>query len=367
MTIPSSRKWLLRATAVAAALCVFYLVGLPAIELLLQRFRPAPPSIRVLQDLTFTEQVRLHAAELFVALWTFSFGAMIGSFLNVVVYRLPRGESIVLRGSHCPRCGAPIASRDNLPIVGWLLLGGRCRICRGAISPRYPIVEFLTASLFLTLYFVQLRSGGANLPVRTPNHYTGVVWIIFYTRWDLVGLTAYHAYLLCTLLAWSLIEGDGQRVPRRAAGVSLLLGLIPLLIWPSLVLVPLSESGAANLSPDTWRVHLITVLAGGAAGAFFGWLLTLFAPQRPGTARPSTGATPTVGSTLIGLGLGWQAIALSVAAAAVIRGVAVALLTRSPDPHPNQLAQRVPATAYLFLAVFAHHLFWRPLYQLLFT
>jgi len=68
-------------------------------------------------------------------------GAMLGSFLNVVIHRVPRGESIVFGGSRCPRCRAPIRPRDNVPILGWLLLGGRCRDCGGPISPRYPLVE----------------------------------------------------------------------------------------------------------------------------------------------------------------------------------------------------------------------------------
>lgn len=79
-------------------------------------------------------------------------GMVVGSFLNVVVWRLPRGESIVYPGSHCPRCGAPILAQDNLPVLGWLLLGGRCRMCRGPISFRYPLVEALNG--VLTLLFL---------------------------------------------------------------------------------------------------------------------------------------------------------------------------------------------------------------------
>jgi leader peptidase (prepilin peptidase) / N-methyltransferase len=77
-----------------------------------------------------------------------TFGALIGSFLNVVAYRLPRRESVVGGRSHCPGCGVQIAAYDNVPVVSWLVLGGRCRSCRCAISPQYPIVEALTAALF---------------------------------------------------------------------------------------------------------------------------------------------------------------------------------------------------------------------------
>ena len=78
-------------------------------------------------------------------------GASIGSFVNVLAYRLPRGESLVRPRSRCPGCGVQIHAYDNVPVVSWLALGGRCRSCGGAISPRYPIVEALTASLFVAV------------------------------------------------------------------------------------------------------------------------------------------------------------------------------------------------------------------------
>jgi leader peptidase (prepilin peptidase)/N-methyltransferase len=75
------------------------------------------------------------------------FGAVIGSFLNVVAYRLPRHESLVSPGSHCPSCNTAIKPYDNLPVIGWLLLRGRCRACGVRISARYPAIEALTAVL----------------------------------------------------------------------------------------------------------------------------------------------------------------------------------------------------------------------------
>jgi leader peptidase (prepilin peptidase)/N-methyltransferase len=75
-------------------------------------------------------------------------GALIGSFLNVVAHRVPAGESLVSPGSHCPECGKPIKPYDNVPVVSWLILRGRCRSCGAAISPRYPLVELVTAVVF---------------------------------------------------------------------------------------------------------------------------------------------------------------------------------------------------------------------------
>jgi leader peptidase (prepilin peptidase)/N-methyltransferase len=89
------------------------------------------------------------AFEIFVVLYAAILGLIVGSYLNVVVYRLPRRLSTVVPRSRCPECGAPIRARDNLPVVSWLLLGGRCRACRTPISPRYPLIEVATAALFV--------------------------------------------------------------------------------------------------------------------------------------------------------------------------------------------------------------------------
>ncbi len=78
-------------------------------------------------------------------------GAMVGSFLNVVIYRVPRGESIVAPRSRCPSCETQIAGRDNVPILSWLVLRGRCRHCAAPIAARYPVVEGITALTFLAV------------------------------------------------------------------------------------------------------------------------------------------------------------------------------------------------------------------------
>jgi leader peptidase (prepilin peptidase) / N-methyltransferase len=77
------------------------------------------------------------------------FGLVIGSFLNVVIHRLPARRSLAAPGSQCPACGSPIRPLDNVPVLSWLVLRGRCRSCSAPISPRYPLVEALTAGLFL--------------------------------------------------------------------------------------------------------------------------------------------------------------------------------------------------------------------------
>ena len=89
---------------------------------------------------------------LFWAVVSFLLGTIVGSFVNVVIVRVPREESIVSPPSRCPDCGRQIRYYDNIPIISYILLGGRCRDCRGRISPLYPLVEFITGALFLGIY-----------------------------------------------------------------------------------------------------------------------------------------------------------------------------------------------------------------------
>jgi len=88
-----------------------------------------------------------------LAIYAFALGAVIGSFLNVVIYRYPREESIVSPPSRCPSCGNRIRWHDNIPILSWLLLRGRCRDCRAPISTRYPLIELANALFYLAIFF----------------------------------------------------------------------------------------------------------------------------------------------------------------------------------------------------------------------
>jgi leader peptidase (prepilin peptidase)/N-methyltransferase len=112
-------------------------------------------------------------------------GLVIGSFLNVVIWRVPRGESVVRPPSACPACGKPIRPRDNVPVLGWLILRGRCRDCGAPISRRYPLVELATGVLFAVM---ALRFGAAG------------------------ALPAY-LYLTAVGMALALIDIDVHRLP----------------------------------------------------------------------------------------------------------------------------------------------------------
>ena len=149
-------------------------------------------------------------------------GAVFGSFLNVVAYRLPRGESLSRPRSRCPRCETPIRPYDNVPVLSWLLLRGRCRSCRAPISPRYPLVEAATGLLCALVVVAK----GADADA-------------------LLGLA-----LVLLLVPITLIDLDHRIIPNR-------LTLIGAVIAPLIV---------AFTDPGALPEHLI---AGVAAGAFF--------------------------------------------------------------------------------------------------
>jgi leader peptidase (prepilin peptidase)/N-methyltransferase len=94
-----------------------------------------------------------HVPPFFLGIAVALFGLVIGSFLNVVIYRLPRGESLAYPGSHCTRCNQRVKPYDNIPVVSYLVLGGQCRSCKAKISPIYPTVELIVAALYLLLFF----------------------------------------------------------------------------------------------------------------------------------------------------------------------------------------------------------------------
>lgn len=131
-------------------------------------------------------------------------GACVGSFLNVVAWRLPRQESLLRPGSHCPRCGTPLAWFENLPVLGWLALRGRCRHCGAGIAIRYPLVELFTAGLWVAAVAAKPGSMGP-LPPALPLLLAGwllLSWLIPLTLIDLDRL-----WLPESLCRWGLLLG----------------------------------------------------------------------------------------------------------------------------------------------------------------
>jgi len=163
--------------------------------------------------------------DLITALWLGFLGACIGSFLNVVAYRMPLGMSVIWQPSHCPKCEHPIRAYDNVPVLGWLWLKGRCRDCKQPISPRYAIVEFVMGLAFFVLAYVELFNGGANLPGGPITEFTGAYDNVWVPQWKLIGIYAYHGLLMSWLMSLALIVFDGKKIPRKLLFFGILLSV----------------------------------------------------------------------------------------------------------------------------------------------
>ena len=138
--------------------------------------------------------------------FSFGLGACIASFLNVVIWRVPRGESIVSPPSHCPKCNAPIRWYQNIPILSWLALRGKCANCKAPISPRYILIELLGGVLFLAA-FVKYISSDAHWPV--PLVHVLVMWI-----W------------ISLMIVGSMIDFDHKLLPDFVTVGGMALGLV---------------------------------------------------------------------------------------------------------------------------------------------
>ena len=246
--------------------------------------------------------------DLLIAAWLFVIGAAVGSFLNVVVYRVPLGKSLVSPPSHCPNCNHPIRWFDNLPIFGWIILGGRCRDCREKISARYPTVEMLTATLFLVLGTFECVLDCSNLP----NADALGLWHPF-------GLYAYHILLLCTLLSAAIIEYDGNRVPPRLFAPAIIVGLVAGALWPWLHPVHAFDGLQGPLA------GLADTLLGLAVGLPVGWILGKLCGK-------NTSGGPVIGLACVGMMLGWQAALVLATVTLLIRLPFHAAGRRTPGP-----------------------------------
>ncbi len=183
-------------------------------------------------------------------------GLAVGSFLNVVIYRVPIGKSIVTPPSACPGCGAPVAPQDNIPVVSWLLLRRRCRNCRAPISARYPAVEALTAILFTLL---AVRFGAS---------------------WSLPAEIAFVG----GLIALAAVDFERYLLPRA-------------ILYPTLAMVAVGLVAAAAVTDEWRRLGVAVLCAAGAFGFFFA--IHFLRPAWLGFGDVRLAA-------LLGLALGWM-------------------------------------------------------------
>jgi leader peptidase (prepilin peptidase)/N-methyltransferase len=143
----------------------------------------------------------------------FALGLCLGSFLNVCIHRLPAGKSLVWPGSHCPKCVAPIAWYDNLPVISYFVLGGRCRTCGAAFSARYMAVELVTGLLlfgYWIAYFKLGVRGGADHP----------------------GVYGVHMVLVAALLVCAVIDLERKEIYTSVTQTALVIGIVGSFLWP---------------------------------------------------------------------------------------------------------------------------------------
>ncbi|MFK8111301.1 MAG: prepilin peptidase [Rubripirellula sp.] len=183
-----------------------------------------------------------------IVAWCFWVGSAVGSFLNVVAWRMPRGESINGR-SHCPRCEAQLKARDNFPVFGWIALGGRCRTCRLPISARYPIVEALVGLTITVVAICELYR--LCLPYQPMHWHGGPFWAPVVTAPLLITLL-YHVVALATTWAIGLIRIDGIRLPKQLLVFAAAAIALPMIALPMLMIVPwqLLDPGTGGISKD---------------------------------------------------------------------------------------------------------------------
>jgi len=241
-------------------------------------------------------------------------GLAVGSFLNVVIYRVPRHESIVAPGSACPSCATPIRGWDNIPVLSWVLLRGRCRACRAPISLRYPMVELACAALF------------AGTAAR------------FGHQWDLPAFLV----LFAGLLALSCIDVEHMLLPKS-------------IVWPLTVLVTILLLLAAA-ETDNWHAFTIGAICAAAWFAVF-FALNLASPRLMGFGDVRL-------SLVLGLSLGWLGVGYVLlgffAANLIGAAVGIALIATKQIERQSRIPYGIFLAAGCALAVFAGPELLRP-------
>ena len=228
------------------------------------------------------------------------FGAIIGSFLNVVIHRVPREESIVFPNSRCPSCGAAIAFYDNIPVLSYAVLGGKCRGCRARISPRYPAVELLTALLFAAVAY----HDGLSLAL----------------PFDLAFVTG--------LIALIFIDAEHMLLPNVITYPGTALALLVRIVVPFLTTTPyfddlpsLSHGALAGL--PVWAISIIGAVIGALIGGGSLWLMGWTWEKLRGVEAMGLGDVKMM--FMVGAYLGWRLTILTIFVG-VLSGSAIGIL-----------------------------------------
>lgn len=239
-------------------------------------------------------------------------GLLVGSFLNVVIWRVPRDESVVTPRSRCPQCGNELRNVDNVPVLSWLLLRGRCRFCHAPISARYPLVELLTGVLFAAL---ALRFSGED-------------------GWGWAALPAYLV-LAAGLVALSGIDLDHHRLPNKV-------------LYPTLFAMSALFVAAAAVSGEWDRLGRAAI--GGAIGFAVLFVIAFISPRGMGFGDVRLAGMLGVAEGWLGLGYVAVGLFLGFLAAAV---VGVALIATKVKSRKDKIPFGPFLALGALLAVFA--------------
>lgn len=247
--------------------------------------------------------------EFFGYIFVFAFGAIVGSFLNVVIHRVPNEESIVFPNSACPKCKNPIKPYDNFPILSWLILGGKCRNCKEKISPRYPAVELLTALLFVLTFWA--NGFNAFLPIS----------LIF----------------VATIVSLIFIDAENMILPDvinfPLLGLALLVRILYPIFFGTEYFADLKHSPFASVENlPIWLVSLIGAVLGGLVGGGFLWLVGEVWKRLRGVDAMGLGDVKMMFA--VGALLGWRLTLLTIflgAFSGAIIGVFLVLRQKEKD------------------------------------
>ncbi len=258
--------------------------------------------------------------EFFFYVVIFVFGGMVGSFLNVVIHRVPNEESIVFPNSACPKCGESIKPYDNIPVLSWLILQGKCRNCKNQISARYPAVELLTALLFTVVYW-QIGFS-AFLPV----------CLIF----------------VAAMVALIFIDAENMILPNVITYPLFVFAFLVRLIYPLFFGASVFSDFKVfplNYLQDypVWLVSLAGAILGGLVGGGFLWLVGEIWKRLRGVDAMGLGDVKMMFA--VGALLGWQLTVLSIFLGAFSGAViGVFLISRQKD---KDLQTQIPFGIFL--------------------
>lgn len=328
-----------------------------------RRFRPSPRSLRLLAVLLglfagalsyigltsywlaathprteVWDFVPSRATDVLLASWFFFVGSSIGSFLNVVAWRMPRGRSIRGR-SHCPFCNAALSWRENWPVFGWIVLGGRCRSCRLPISPRYPIVEAIVGGCVALYALHGVYLDATHLPFWPQRHGRWTALWMPQLHHDSLAAILYHILAIGCVWALALVRFDSARLPWRLVAWCFALVALPMLAYPNFAVVPWEVS-----APDDWAADgeylsaVMRVLTGVAIGVLLARVLApALCPGADPKWKPTSEATGklidlSLMLALIGILVGWQAAIPVTLLATLIAGALPSRWLNRTDP-----------------------------------